>query len=47
MFILIDGQASDEKKIVAEAKLLKQIHGIPVLDVEFKDFLNFYTIEIQ
>ncbi len=47
MSILIDGQGADAKKIVAEAKLLKQIHGIPVLDVEFKEYLNFYTIEIQ
>ena len=47
MSILIDGQASDAKKIVAEAKLLKQIHGIPVLNVEFQEYINFYTIEIQ
>ena len=47
MSILIDGQASDAKKIVAEAKLLKKIHGIPVLNVEFQEYINFYTIEIQ
>lgn len=47
MSILIDGQTAEAKKIVAEAKLLKQIHGIPVLSVEFEDYLNFYSIEIQ
>lgn len=47
MSILIDGQASDAKKVVAEAKLLKQIHGIPVLNVEFQEYINFYTIEIK
>lgn len=47
MSILVDGEASDAKKIVSEAKLLNQIHGIPVLSVEFQKYLNFYEIEIQ
>ncbi len=47
MSILVDGEASDAKKIVSEAKLLNQIHGIPVLSVEFQKHLNFYEIEIQ
>lgn len=47
MSILVDGQGSDTKQIVAEAKLLKQIHGIPVINVEYQEHINFYTIEIK